>query len=108
MDLFRYIPNHSIVICEIASQVVPGGRFQHNPDTAIIIGKITCEVVVVRVFNMDSGDVVEPCVVPVQVVVIATRLEVNTELLVWRGSLCTIRRVEGEEVTVGVVQLMPA
>ena len=68
------------------------------------INNVIGQVVVVRVFYLDTRDVIEPCIVPDNVIVVTSGLEVNTELLVGVSTGCSVSRVESEEVIVGVVQ----
>ena len=92
-------PRVEVVQGVVASKVVPGSAGDVDTIYTVVVSEIAVEVVVVRVFNSNSGDIVEPCVVPIQVVVIATRPEVNTELLVRRGPRGSVCGVESEEVT---------
>ena len=70
-------PRVEVVQGIVASKVVPGSAGDVDTIDAVVVSEITGEVVVVRVVNRNSCNVVEPCVVPIQVVVIATRIRLR-------------------------------
>ena len=62
----------AVVLCKVTGKVIPCSTGDVDAVDAVVVGIVIDQVVVVRVVNLYTGDIIEPCIVSNQVVVIAT------------------------------------